>query len=65
MALRLLPIELLARAIRCAGGVEDLGEIAHQLDVDTQTLRLRLTLLTRAERAKVRTHRMREVWSET
>lgn len=63
VALRLLPIEVLAPAIRNAGGVEDLSEIARQVDVDTATLRMRLTLLNRAERARVRTYRMREVWS--
>ena len=63
VALRLLPIGVLAPAIRDAGGVEDLTEIARQVDVDTQTLTMRLSLLTRSERARVRTYRMREIWS--
>lgn len=65
VALRLLPVTSLAAAIRDAGGVEDLAEIARHLDVDVATLSLRLSLLTGAERRRVRTHRMREVWSET
>ena len=63
VALRLLPLDLLAQAIRQAGGVEDLTEIARQLDVDTATLTMRLSLLTGRERARVRTYRMREIWS--
>jgi Zn-dependent peptidase ImmA (M78 family) len=63
VALRLLPLDVLAPAIRDAGGVEDLTEIARQLDVDTQTLAMRLSLLTSADRARVRTYRMREIWS--
>jgi len=63
VARRLLPIALLAPAIRDAGGVEDLVEIARQLDVDTQTLTMRLSLLTSTERRRVRTTRMREIWS--
>jgi hypothetical protein len=65
VALRLLPVGLLAPAIRDAGGVEDLEEIARQLDVDTQTLTMRLSMLTRSERARVRTYRMREVWLDS
>jgi hypothetical protein len=63
VALRLLPLEMLAPAIRDAGGVEDLVEIARQLDVDTQTLMMRLSLLTGRDRSRVRTYRMRDVWS--
>jgi len=63
VALRLLPIAVLAPAIRDAGGIEDLTEIARHLDVDTQTLTMRLSLLTGSERRRVRTTRMREVWS--
>lgn len=63
VALRLLPIDILAPAIRDAGGVEDLSEIARQLDVDVATLTMRLSLLTRSERSRVRTYRMREIWS--
>ncbi|MCW2495838.1 hypothetical protein [Jatrophihabitans sp.] len=63
VAWRLLPIELLAPAIRNAGGVEDLTDIARQLDVDTDTLTMRLSLVTRAERARIRTGRVRDIWS--
>jgi len=63
VALRLLPLAVLAPVIRAAGGVEDLTEMARQLDVDTQTLQMRLSLLTSAERRRVRTASMRDIWS--
>jgi hypothetical protein len=53
-ARRLITVPALARAIRELGGDHDLGALAHLLDVDSQTVRLRLRLLTPAERARLR-----------
>jgi hypothetical protein len=63
VALRLLPDEVLAPAIRQAGGIEDLRDMARQLDVDTATLHMRLSLMTRGERTRIRGSRVREIWS--
>ena len=63
VAHRLLPVDILAPAIRAAGGIEDLPEIARQLDVDPATLRMRLGLMTRGERTRIRGVRVSEIWS--
>jgi hypothetical protein len=63
VAHRLLPLDVLAPAIRNAGGVEDLAEIARHLDVDIATLRMRLGLMTRGERTRIRGPRVSEIWS--
>ena len=64
VARRLLPLHVLAPAIRDAGGIEDLREIARQLDVDTATLRMRIGEMTRGERTRIRGSRGSEIWSE-
>jgi hypothetical protein len=48
-ARRLVSGPALVRALRELGGDHDLGALAQLVDVDTQTLRLRLRLLTAAE----------------
>ena len=54
VALRLIPIEALADAIAELGGTEPRGALAVLLDVDGETLDLRLAQLNRCERALVR-----------
>jgi hypothetical protein len=53
VARRLLPLDLLIDAVRGAGPT-DAALLAQALDVDTETLLLRLRLLTDRERAAVR-----------
>lgn len=53
-ARRLISVPALAHAIRELGGDHHLGALAHLLDVDGQTARVRLRLLTPAERAGLR-----------
>src|SRR5690348_12653544 len=62
VARRLIPIEQLVRALRDTGPT-DPACLAQQLDVDTETLSLRLQLLTDAERARVRAAADRDLWS--
>ena len=61
-ARRLLPLDLLATAIRDAGGTHDLAAIARALDVDSETLRLRLDLVTAAERHAINRTLTRGSW---
>lgn len=63
VARRLIAPEALAHAIREAGGAGDPALLAALLDVDTETLLLRLRLVTRAERARIRAGSVRELWS--
>lgn len=53
-ARRLCRLDDLAAAIRALGGQPDYGALAEALDVDRQTLALRLDRLTPAERAHLR-----------
>jgi hypothetical protein len=48
-----VPIGDLARAIRGTGGTHDLAAVAAALDVDGDTLRVRLNLVTAGERALI------------
>lgn len=61
-ALRLIGPDELARSVRDLGGTEDLAALAYALDVDMQTLRLRLELVTPAERARIRTVAVSDFW---
>jgi hypothetical protein len=54
VALRLIPIEALADAVAELGGTEPRGALASLLHVDSETIELRLSLLTRRERRIVR-----------
>ena len=60
---RLLPLPVLIAAIRDVGGTHDLGAVAAVADVDTATLRLRLDLLGRADRARIRAAAPGDLWS--
>lgn len=62
VARRLVTPEALAAAVRALGGAEDVAALAPALDVDRQTLGLRLELLTSTERARIRTRAMSEWW---
>jgi hypothetical protein len=53
VARRLIPIADLAAAVRELGGTAVLSELAHALDVDLETARLRLDMLTADELASV------------
>jgi hypothetical protein len=61
-ARRLIPIEPLAIAVRTAGGTHDLAALARTLDVDRETLGLRLRELGPADRRLI-TRRMSDLWS--
>lgn len=63
VARRLIPLEPLVRAVREAGGTADPALLAEALDVDQETLMLRLQLVTRPERARIRAGAVRELWS--
>jgi hypothetical protein len=63
VARRLIRTEDLACAIRYLGGGDDTAALAQALDVDRETLRLRLALLSRAERAYIASRGVRELWS--
>jgi hypothetical protein len=52
---RLVPLGLLAAALRTLGGDADRAALAQLLDVDRQTLDLRLHRLTSEDRRRVRT----------
>ncbi|MDP9091716.1 MAG: ImmA/IrrE family metallo-endopeptidase [Actinomycetota bacterium] len=63
VARRLIRTEGLARAVRNLGGTDDAGALAQALDVDLETLRVRLALLSGAERAYIASASVRELWS--
>lgn len=63
VARRLIGTEALVRAIRDAGGTADPALLAGLLDVDAETLELRLRLITRRERSLIRAAAVRELWS--
>jgi hypothetical protein len=54
VARRLVPPEALRAALREAGGDADLPALARLLDVDVETARVRLELLSAAERRQLR-----------
>jgi IrrE N-terminal-like domain len=54
VARRLVTVDQLGVAMREVGGDHDVGALAQLLDVDAQTTRLRLQLLTATERARLR-----------
>ncbi len=54
VARRLVPPELLRQALRETGGDADLPAVARLLDVDLETARLRLALLSPAQRLRLR-----------
>jgi len=61
VALRLIPLEKLADAVAELGGTEPRGALAGLLEVDTETLELRLAQLNREERRVVQA-RVRAAW---
>lgn len=63
VARRLIAAPALGRAIHELGGTTDQAALAALLDVDRETLMLRLRLLTRDERRAIRTAGVRELWS--
>jgi hypothetical protein len=63
VARRLVPIDELARAIRDVGGTHDLAAVAAALDVDRDTLRVRLGLVTAAERSVIVGGSVCDLWS--
>jgi len=60
---RLIRLVDLARAIRDAGGAHDVVALAQALDVDLETLRLRLRLASPAELAQLTSGAVGELWS--
>jgi hypothetical protein len=56
VARRLIPLADLAAAVRNLGGTAVLAELAQALDVDLETARLRLDMLTSAELAAICAH---------
>lgn len=63
VARRLVPPDLLGWAICDAGGTADLARVAQSLDVDLETLALRLELVTPDERNRIRSAGVGELWS--
>lgn len=67
VARRLVTTEQFVRAVREVGGIQggpaDLLRLAQALDVDRETMRVRLSLVTAAERRRVRALRLPELWS--
>jgi hypothetical protein len=61
VAYRLIPIADLAAAIATLGCDHDSAALAEVLDVDRETVRLRLAQLGRAERAELRSRLRRAV----
>jgi hypothetical protein len=61
-ALRLVRKVDLEQALRDAGGDGDLAALAHALDVDTHTARVRLGLLSAAERWRLRSRLSTDFW---
>jgi Zn-dependent peptidase ImmA (M78 family) len=62
VARRLIPSDELVAALRSLGGGDDIAALARALDVDVQTARLRLDILTPAERARLRVLAAGELW---
>jgi Zn-dependent peptidase ImmA (M78 family) len=62
-ARRLISTPELAEAIRALGGSQNLSELAVLLNVDTQTVRVRLQLLDRPERRLLHACTGNDVWS--
>jgi Zn-dependent peptidase ImmA (M78 family) len=60
---RLIDIEALADALRELGGSGDLAALAVALDVDVETIALRLRRLTPVERRRLRRRTRTELWS--
>jgi hypothetical protein len=63
VARRLISLDLLAAAVREAGGSSDPAVLATLLDVDRETVRVRLHLVTAAERTRIRAGSVRDLWS--
>lgn len=61
-ARRLIGCDDIARGLRELGVAHDLGQLAQALDVDRQTLRLRLELLDRSERRRIAALTARSAW---
>ncbi|HST49621.1 ImmA/IrrE family metallo-endopeptidase [Jatrophihabitans sp.] len=62
---RLIPLDSLAAGIRELGGADDQGALAHWLDVDSETLAVRLHRMSSAERRALRRALARQapLWS--
>ncbi|MDQ1739447.1 MAG: hypothetical protein QOE53_1099, partial [Pseudonocardiales bacterium] len=62
---RLIPLASLAAAIRALGGADDSAALAHWLEVDGETLAVRLSQLSSAERRMLRRALARQapLWS--
>lgn len=63
VARRLITTAQLAGAVRDLGGSHDLAALAGQLDVDAETLQVRLRLITPDEHCRIRSHAAGELWS--
>ena len=65
VSLRLIPLASLAAAIRALGGVDDPAALAHWLDVDSETLAMRLGRMPSTERRMLRRALVRQspLWS--
>jgi hypothetical protein len=65
VSLRLIPLTSLIAAIRSLGGADDPAALAQWLEVDSETLAVRLSRLTRAERRMLRRSLARQtpLWS--
>lgn len=61
VAQRLIPLSSLIMAIRDLGGTDDHGALAQLLDVDSETLHLRLRQITSSERRVLRRALARQV----
>lgn len=62
---RLIPLATLTAAIRALGGADDLAALAQWLDVDSETLAVRLSRMTATERRTLRRSLVRQtpLWS--
>ncbi len=62
---RLIPLASLAAAIRALGGAEDSAALAQWLDVDSETLTIRLSRMSSSERTALRRSLARQtlLWS--
>ena len=65
VSLRLIPLASLAAAIRALGGADDPAALAQWLEVDSETLAVRLSRLSSAERRMLRRSLARQtpLWS--
>jgi hypothetical protein len=65
VSLRLIPLASLAAAIRALGGADDSAALAHWLEVDSETLSIRLNRMGSAERRSLRRSLARQtpLWS--